>query len=659
MMILFGTATVVIMGLLTAAIMIQVNSTFVPFAERSSTAVAEARADEIGRLINSYIREASALAKIPAFTSGSLETAKKYFEIKDEKLNGDFDYILFSNTEGNTVNSINGTSNISERDYFKAVMIDGKDYFVSMPLLSKTTGAQMFVIAHAVFNNTGKRVGMLGAIIKLETLSSIAKNTKIGDKGYGWVIDGTGLIIAHPDQSLIMKVNVLKADEAGFKGLEKAGGTMLTGKGGIVRYKNPAGESEVLAFEPVQNTQNWSLGITMPEKEFLAQGYSLLRIIIFIAVIILLIMLAMTYFIAGHMTTPLSSASLHLAKIGEGDYTEDVSPVLLKRNDEIGIISKSIDQMQISTKKIVAAIQQTSHELATSSQEMSSTGDAFSENAQNSASTVEELTAAIEEISAGMDSVSDGAADQTGKLTSLMSKMSELSHAVSEMGKKISEALSQGNDISARSEEGVKALATMSESMTAITDSSRDMMNIVKIINDISDQINLLSLNAAIEAARAGDAGRGFAVVADEISKLADQTAQSLKDIDRLIRQNSGEIERGKSAIESTVGTIENVTGGIAMMAEKINTISAQMNTQTEIYFDVQSEAGLVRMRSEEITHSMDEQKNAIREVMQSISSINDSTQENAAAAEQLSGSMQSLSRLAVELNKELDNFKV
>lgn len=195
--------------------------------------------------------------------------------------------------------------------------------------------------------------------------------------------------------------------------------------------------------------------------------------------------------------------------------------------------------------------------------------------------------------------------------------------------------------------------------MTAITESSKDMMNIIKIINDISEQINLLSLNAAIEAARAGDAGRGFAVVADEISKLADQTAQSLKDIDRLIHQNGEEIEKGKGSIDMTTATIQDVTDGITAMAEKIQGISTSMSRQLNVYQDVRSQADIVRTRSEEITNSVDEQKIAMKEIMMSVSNINELTQSNAAGAEQMASNSENVATMSKKLKSDLGFFKV
>jgi methyl-accepting chemotaxis protein len=164
------------------------------------------------------------------------------------------------------------------------------------------------------------------------------------------------------------------------------------------------------------------------------------------------------------------------------------------------------------------------------------------------------------------------------------------------------------------------------------------MRDIVNIINDISDQINLLSLNAAIEAARAGEAGRGFAVVADEISRLADQTAQSIKDISVLIDQNSTQIDAGMGSVEHTVGALREVISGIGRIQQKMNTIAADGKGHLDAFREVNEAAGRVRDNAEQINIATTEQKDAIEDLVQSITSINQLTQQNASGAEEIAG---------------------
>ncbi|HPW51591.1 MAG TPA: methyl-accepting chemotaxis protein, partial [Spirochaetota bacterium] len=193
----------------------------------------------------------------------------------------------------------------------------------------------------------------------------------------------------------------------------------------------------------------------------------------------------------------------------------------------------------------------------------------------------------------------------------------------------------------------------------SILESSKEMTGIVDIINNISEQINLLSLNAAIEAARAGEAGRGFAVVADEISKLADQTASSIKEIDRFIQQNNDQISRGRSSVESANMTISKVIENINVISGMMNDLGKFMQSQLQINETVNSEALRMRTRSEEIKTATEEQKNAIGEIVSSISSINDNTQVNATSAHDLAGNVEGLSKMAEELEHDVSFFKV
>lgn len=376
-----------------------------------------------------------------------------------------------------------------------------------------------------------------------------------------------------------------------------------------------------------------------------------------VAIAIIVLVLVFTGFILGNAVRKPVKLGLEFARImSEGDMTYEIK---LNQKDEFGKLTDALNNFRIRLCSIVKNIQDISQDVATAAQEMSATSVSFAEGAQSSAATVEQLTSSIEEVSTGMENVSSNAQGQSAMMEDLIANMNKLSDVVKATGEKINTAFSMGEAIVGNAKNGAAVLNDMNRSMSTITDSSRDMIGIVKIINDISDQINLLSLNAAIEAARAGDAGRGFAVVADEISKLAEQTAQSLKDIDRLIRQNGEEIEKGKRTIESTTSMIQGVTEGVTSMADRIREISLSMDMQLQIYNGVHEQASDVRRRTEEITLSMDEQKSAVKEISNSVENINNIVSSNASGAEELASSTENVSAMTERLYTELEYFKI
>ena len=170
-------------------------------------------------------------------------------------------------------------------------------------------------------------------------------------------------------------------------------------------------------------------------------------------------------------------------------------------------------------------------------------------NSEGQAVSVKDINSKMKEIGLIIDETTEDSTTQYNKLTILLYRMTELTQIIREVGEAINEALNLFKNISEKTDSGNQLLQLMNKSMTKITDSSQEVTNIIAMINDISEQINLLSLNASIEAARAGESGRGFAVVAEEISKLADRTAESAKEIDTLIKINSEEIDQGHSKI--------------------------------------------------------------------------------------------------------------
>ncbi len=288
---------------------------------------------------------------------------------------------------------------------------------------------------------------------------------------------------------------------------------------------------------------------------------------------------------------------------------------------------------------------------------LSATISDFNKHSQEQAAATEEVTASIEEITAGVDNVKNNADEQYDNLELLLGTMENLSEIIVTMNALVEEALTMIDQISVNAKSGEQSLRVMNESMGNISKSSQEMTGIIQIINDISDKINLLSLNAAIEAARAGDAGRGFAVVADEISKLADQTASSIKSIDTLIRTNESEIAKGNQNVGAAVEKINYIISEIEKIVEKITVISQNMSQQTVANQTVNENAEKVKIRSEQITNAMNEQKLAIEEISKTVGSINELSQHNTHQIIQITDSTKSIVARVENMHGDIENF--
>ncbi len=304
-------------------------------------------------------------------------------------------------------------------------------------------------------------------------------------------------------------------------------------------------------------------------------------------------------------------------------------------------------------------VKESSSVVANSSMEMSGSSTTFSDNIMKEASAVTEIAASIDNISEKMNAVNYSAEEQYSALIQLINDLEELTISITGMEHITREVNSLSESISNRAVSGSKSLDKMNTSMQTITNSSGEMTNIVRIIGDISEQINLLSLNAAIEAARAGDAGRGFAVVADEISKLADQTALSIKEIEKLIHQNNSEINVGFSNVKEVIDVLNAIIEGVGIIGNGVNDISQKMQNQIQANNTVSKNAENVQNRSTEIKNYIEDQKTGMNEIASAIGKINVLTHENSGGAGEISANIKEIADVAASLKQQVDFFNI
>ncbi len=279
----------------------------------------------------------------------------------------------------------------------------------------------------------------------------------------------------------------------------------------------------------------------------------------------------------------------------------------------------------------------------------------FVDNSQSQASAIEEITASMEEITSGSESIFELTVQLDSNMTTVSSRLEMLLESVSETVSEIGEIISLRDTLNTQTETSRDGMTRLSDTMKQMTREFKGIESIVSLIDEISDKINLLALNAAIEAARAGDAGRGFAVVSDEISKLSDQTAANVKAVNLSIQKNMSVLTRSHEVLLSFEKVMDNMICFIVRLGSSIDKINSLSHKDMSLNREIKDNTGEVMNISSVIKAGMEEQKVAINEILISITDINQSTQEFAAGANQLSELSLEVGGTAVELRSVLD----
>lgn len=301
-------------------------------------------------------------------------------------------------------------------------------------------------------------------------------------------------------------------------------------------------------------------------------------------------------------------------------------------------------------KSILRSTNETAMELAKSTQQMASTALTFSGNAQTQAATVEEITSSIEEVTAGGEGMYGMARRQADLTEKVRLEMEQLYSIVSRAGENMKEVLVIRDRLNEMVEQTGSEIDGTRTVILEATSKFKDVQDTVNIIEDISDQINLLSLNAAIEAARAGEHGRGFAVVADEIGKLADNTSANLKSINSMFDASNRQIEKAAGQLELFITSLGRMIGLIEDFGAKID--GAMTLTRQDLDLNQAARRSLedVLAEANNILNAASEQKTALEEVAKSITIINDTTQETASGSEDLAGNSSAIASMAQNL---------
>ena len=373
----------------------------------------------------------------------------------------------------------------------------------------------------------------------------------------------------------------------------------------------------------------------------------------------ILLGLALGWTITKRITSRLSATVVFLDHVAEGDFSQEVPASSMADRSEFGVLATSVDKMNRSIGALIRNLLNTAEQLAASSEELTASAD-------QSAQASNQVAQSITEVAKGSDEQLR-AADQTRDMVEQMSKgidqMAQNTMVVSASAQKTASAAAEGEQSVGQAVAQMGIIETKTEAtanvIASLEERSKQIGQIVEVISTIAAQTNLLALNAAIEAARAGEAGRGFAVVADEVRKLAEQSQDAAKQITELIGEVQGRtnqavlfMNEGRREVETGAKVVNSAGQSFADILRMVREISAEVHeisaATEELTSGTQQVVGAAQRISKES-----------RQAAEQTETISAATEEQSASMEEIASASRHLANMAEGLQVAVQKFKI
>ncbi len=527
---------------------------------------------------------------------------------------------------------------VSSRPWYKCTEV--ADTILTEPYEDVNTGKSVLTIATPIYNSTGKIIGVAGLDILMDDIVTTVSQYKIGESGFVALLSSDGMFIYHPtSESIGTYISDMDASKELIDAVLNKQHTFLKyningdPKFGCVATVGDTGYVVISCIESAEYYQS-----------IVMIGAMLLGVFA-IGIVIIILNIRKT---ATKITKPLEMLNDTAQQLAEGNLQVELN---VESDDEIGELADSIGKTVTRLKEYINYIDEIAYVLGRMADgklvnelkysydgEFRKVKDALVNISESMIDVMQNINGSAQQVGAGSDelakaaqSLAEGAESQSVAVEELLATAVAVAEQVEENKNDAEMSAIHTNEVTAMMEVSQQQMDRMRGAMNNIQEASNKVVGIIKTIEDIADQTNLLSLNASIEAARAGEVGRGFAVVAGEIGNLANESARAVNTTRDLINVSLEEIRKGNELVDDVVNSL-------SQAVEKVEEVNGMIQKTAE--------NAVMQMES------MNQIKHGVQEMSQGI-------QDNSAMAEETSATSEELAAQVITLNELVGKFEL
>lgn len=597
------------------------------------------------------------------------------------KRNSYLELLYVQGTDGmQTGRSSGELADRSTRWWFVQTMEEQKA-FISKSYYSVNTGMPCASIFFPMYR-TDELVGIFAVDLKLDYLQSLIENFSDMENGeYSFVIDGEGVVVAHPDSTQIEELynyklqtkTVSKKDEAGQPLLDADGGIIteeqsitiskdyqeiisdvMAGNSGSRKIEND-GESYFVSYASIPlkgESDSWSVITLHKETSAMAVVYRICIIALVIAILVIAAAVFVIALLARRLTEPIVSITELVKNASDGDFTVRAAE---DSQNEIGTLSKSLNKMTAKISSIFSRITGITGEVVQSSGHL------------------KDIETDADSISRAVREISNGAETQNTEINQVFMRAENLEENFDQLQEKSSLLLTDAQNTMLSGEKGMlsvtelkeqneaasKGMSDSYEKILLLEEHSRKIFGILSTINKISSKTGMLALNASIEAARVGEQGRGFSVVAGSIGKLASDSAAATADIEKIIEELCRDISDTVAHIETIRTNIEGQTQAVEKVQETFADFRMLAEKTKESVSSIEQLVDEMHESNRYVVHAVERMRDISTNTAELTDKAADSLEEQLHGIRNVSERIDALSLVSEEMEQEMTKFKL